>query len=229
MINALPTAWTIRGVTLLVIALCVLALARGSPTTAAHLWGLQGDIVIGVNALVLALTFPPIFRFVHRWTWAHLWWFPLLDGKWNVELWSNWPRVQAMLSAARGDAPSFDALTEELPPETTKPVHLEATITSSLFEVQMEMCIPGTERGSKTVFMRPQWRRPERPCITYVYEQVDHALVPVTDVPRHLGAGVLTYHKEADELRGEYWTQRQASKGLNTAGTLILKRSAAPH
>lgn len=225
MINALPTAWTLRGFTVVVIVLCALAI-RSSPTEAGSLLAQQGKIVLLVNALVLALTFPPIFRFVHRCTWAHLWWFPLLDGQWDVELWSNWPRVQAMAEAARADGPRFDALTQDLPAEAMKSLHLEATITSSLFEVQMHLQVPGTNRGSRTIFMRPQWRKPKPPRITYVYEQEDHAPVSATDVPKHLGAGVLTYDKATDELRGEYWTQRQAAKGLNTAGTLILRRAS---
>jgi hypothetical protein len=102
---------------------------------------------------------------------------------------------------------------------------IEATITSSLFNLQMEIRIPGTQRSSRTVFVRPQWRRPEPPQITYVYEQVDHGQLAVTDAQRHRGAAMLDYDRLAGELRGEYWTNRQGARGLNTAGILVLKRA----
>jgi hypothetical protein len=226
MISALPAAWVVRGTVVAVTLACWAVVYRSSPTAAGAILTEQGTIITGVNAVIFLLTIPPVFRFLHKLTLAHLWWFPLLDGEWDVELWSNWPRVQAMLAAARGDAPHFDALADELPDGAATPIRMTATIESSLFEIEMIMRVPGTERCSRTAVVRP--RRSKPPSMTYVYEQTDHAPVAVTDVPQHLGAGVLTYDKVTGELRGQYWTQRQAARGLNTAGSLILRRRGQP-
>lgn len=225
MINALPTALTVRVFTLLVLAFCAVVLALSSQSTAGDLIAAQGMVVLGVNVVVFILTIRPAFLWLHRVTWARLWWFPLLDGTWDVTVWSNWPLVQATLAAARRETPAFDPLTQELASGPPEPIAMTAEIKSSLFGIEMTMEVPGTKRGSRTVFVRPQWCRPGLPTLTYVYEQTDHKPVAVTDVPQHFGAGVLKYHSESDEMRGEYWTQRQGSKGLNTAGTLLMRRA----
>jgi len=226
MINALPTTLTVRVFTLLVVALCAIAVGLSSTSEASQLIAAQGWVVLGVNLVVFLLTLRPVFLFCHKVTFAKHWWFPLLDGEWTVTLWSNWPQVRATLAAAQGEAPRFDPLTQEPPSDPAQPITMTAEITSSLFGIEIRMDVPGTERGSRTIFVRPQWCKPSLPTLTYVYEQTDHQPVTVTDVPQHLGAGVLKYHPEVDELRGEYWTQRQGSKGLNTAGSLLLRRSS---
>lgn len=224
MINALPTALTVRVFTLLVVALCAIVVALSSAPGASQLIAAQGLVVLGVNLVVFLLTLRPVFLWCHKVTFAKHWWFPRLDGAWEVTVWSNWPLVRATLAAARGDAPRFDPLTQGAPMGPAQPITMTADIKSSLFGIEIKMDVPGTERGSRTIFVRPQWCRPSLPTLTYVYEQTDHQPVAVTDSPQHLGAGVLKYHPESDELRGEYWTQRQGNKGLNTAGTLLLRR-----
>ncbi|WP_421934402.1 hypothetical protein [Phenylobacterium sp.] len=224
MINALPTAWTVRALVFVVVALCASVIWLHSPTDAGRLLAAAGAIVMTVNVLILLLTVRPVFGRFHRWTQARVWWFPLLDGEWDGEIWSNWARLETTLSAARGGKARFNPLTHDLAEGTEKPTKIEATICSSLFEIVIDTKVPGTNRTSKTLFVRPQWRRPESPRLTYVFEQVDQGPVSATDVPNHLGAGDLIYFAEADELRGQFWTQRQGSKGLNTAGTLVLRR-----
>ncbi|MDE2466682.1 MAG: hypothetical protein KGO02_23645 [Alphaproteobacteria bacterium] len=225
MINALSPAWIVRSISFLVMLAAWASLLRVSPTEAFHLWAQRGTVIGIVNAVIFALTFRPIFLGLYRVTLAKYWWFPLLEGRWEGELHSNWPRIRAMMLAAKGAAPAFDALTDELPSGSEQITRLEATIKCSMFSIELEIRIPGTERASRTVFVRPQWRRPEPPQITYVYDQIDHGQVAVTDAPRHRGAAVLTYDASTGELRGEYWTNRQGAKGLNTAGSLILRRA----
>ncbi len=225
MINALSPAWIVRGITLLVMLVSWASLLRISPTEASHFWAQRSTVIGVVNAVIFLLTFRPIFLALYRLSFADLWWFPLLDGKWTGELRSNWPRVRAMMMAAKGAGPKFDTLTDELPRGDELVTKLEANIKCSLFNMEIEIHLPGTERTSRTVFVRPQWCRPAQPQLTYVYDQVDHGQVAVTDVARHRGAAVLDYDRSMKELRGEYWTNRQGTKGLNTAGSLILRRS----
>jgi hypothetical protein len=206
-------------------AVALASLFRTSHSAAADLWALQGPIIGVVNFIVFLLTLRPVFLRVYKMTWAKLWWFPLLEGQWTGELRSNWPRVHAMMLAAKGAGPHFDALTDELPDGGELITNLDATIRCSLFSIEMEIRIPGTERTSHTVFVRPQWLRPARPQITYVYDQSDQGAVAVTDAPHHRGAACLAYDANTEQLRGEYWTNRQGVKGLNTAGSLILRRT----
>lgn len=225
MIYALSPTHIVRVITLLVMIAAWITLFRSSPAEA-HDFLRQRGIIIGlVNAIVFLLTFRPIFLILYRLTWASHWWFPLLDGRWTGELRSNWPRIEAMMLAAKGARPKFDVLSDELPGSSERVTTLEATIRCSLFYVQIDICIPGTRRTSQTIFARPEWRRPFPPQLAYMYDQADHGSVAVTDAPRHRGAAVLDYDQSTGELRGEYWTNRQATKGLNTAGSLILKRA----
>lgn len=226
MINALPTAITVRFLTVLVVLMCGAVVALSSPSQAGRLVATQGFIVLAMNAVVFLLTIPPIFRWFHKVTKAHLWWFPLLDGEWEATVWSNWPRIDATLSAARGATPPFDPLTQDPPSGVGQPITMNAEIKSSLFGIEIVMTVEGTKRRSRTVFVRPQWCRPSLPMMTYVYKQDDHEPISVTDVQEHFGAGVLEYDPKSDELRGQYWTQRQGGKGLNTAGILVLNRVA---
>lgn len=64
----------------------------------------------------------------------------------------------------------------------------------------------------------------DAPELTYVYEQFDPGPIAVTDTKNHYGAGHLIYNAKQDQFAGEYWTQRNGDRGLNTAGTLVLRR-----
>jgi hypothetical protein len=224
MINALSPAWIVRVLTLLVGAVALASLFFVSHKDASDLWAVRGTVIGVANVFIFLLTLRPVFLALYRLTWADRWWFPLLDGRWTGELRSNWPRVQAMMLAAKGGGPRFDALADELPGGGEQITQLEATISCSLFGIEMEIDVPNSERTSRTLFVRPQWCRPARPQIAYVYEQVDHGQVGVTDAARHRGSAVLEYDRARDEWRGEYWTNRQGTKGLNTAGVLIFRR-----
>lgn len=225
MINALSPAWIVRGLSTLVMIFAWGSLFFSSPQEANHLWAARGTIIGAVNAFVLVMTFRPVFLWAYKLTRADLWWFPLLEGNWTGELRSNWPRIQAMMVAAKGEGPRFDALTDEIPGGGEQIVKLEATIRCSLFNVEIEIRVPGTERTSRSIFVRPQWCRPAPPQIAYVYEQADHGHLAVTDAPRHRGAALLEFNSSTGELRGDYWTNRQGARGLNTAGTIIFRRS----
>jgi hypothetical protein len=226
MINALSPTWIVRALSILVLVLAGGSLAIRAPTAAISLWEYGDAIVSMVSLGVLMLTLRPVFLFLYRHSFADRWCFPLIDGEWSGELRSNWPRVHAMMLASKGERSPFDTLSDELP-DGELVTRLEATVTCSLLDIVMEVRIPDSKRFSRTIFVRPQWIRPSAPVITYVYDQVDHGDIAVTDAPRHRGSGVLEYDRSSDQLRGEYWTNRQASKGLNTAGSVIFSRKMA--
>jgi len=149
-----------------------------------------------------------------------------LDGEWEGELHSNWPRIRAMMEAARGDRPAFDALSSDLPDGLpSEPVRLSATITSGLLDFKIVMRMSPTRR-SYTVFVKPAWCKPSAPRLYYLYEQTEVGAIETSDISEHRGAAYLDYDPDLDTLHGRYWTERFADRGLNTAGRLILRRAA---
>lgn len=224
MINALPAATVVRAVTVFIVIICALLIFGPQSDQASELVKGMGTVVGLVNAVVLLLTWSPAFRLFHFCTLAKLWWFPLLDGRWRAQAWSNWPVIQATMEAAKGSASPFNPLLDT-PAGDRAPIEMDVVFKSTLLGIDMVMDVPGTRRGSRSIFVRPQWCRPALPTIYYVYRQEDHEPVVPSDAQAHFGAGILQHHPESGELRGTYWTERQHARGLNTAGTIILTRS----
>lgn len=176
------------------------------------------------------LNIPFVFGLFHRLLFARYWMFPRLDGKWKAKLCSNWPRIERTFETARSGGPPFDAVTGELTltEEARRYVEADVTISSSLFLIAMTLRPAGSQRTSRTRFVRPLWLRPDRPELSYVYEQEDQLPVALTDAPEHFGAGIIRYDADTKELFGRYWNDRRADAGLNTAGTIRLARVVPP-
>ena len=156
--------------------------------------------------------------------------FPLLDGRWEAQLYSNWPLIRRTYETAKAGGPAFDALIDHLTDEEQRErnVKAEVIITSSLFLISMTLRPVGSERVSRTRFVRPLWRRPELPELSYVFQQEDFGPVANTDERKHFGAGIVSYDPDTGDLRGEYWNNRREDAGLNTAGTIRMKRMPEP-
>lgn len=229
MIFALDRGVFLKIIVSLVVGIVALIGLMGSGISSSAIWATRGTIGTVVGLIVLVLCIPSFFRFLHRITFAKLWMFPLLDGEWDAVICSNWPRIRRTYEAARGAAPHFNALSDDLTPEEEAEclTRVRVTIESTLLTISIKVQPNGTERVSRTIFVRPVWRRPALPELTYVYEQADPLPVPATDTKRHFGAGVLTYDRDSDVISGEYWTQRKDEAGFNTAGTITMQRSGA--
>ena len=178
--------------------------------------------------LVSLLCIPRVFRLFHWVTFAKYWMFPSLDGEWTAELYSNWPLIKRMYNAAKNGGPAFDSRTDkdkltkkEKAEELTR---ADVTITSSLFFITMVLRPVGTDKKSRTRFVRPLWIKPDQPELSYVFKQVDPLPIEATDEREHFGAGIIEYDDVTKELSGCYWTDRSESAGLNTAGTIIMKK-----
>lgn len=197
----------------------------GTPT---EIWGYRGAALLVVNGIVLALCIPQVFAVAHRLTFARYWFFPLLDGVWDAEIRSNWPRVRKTFEAARTRGPRFDAMMDALSTneEAESIVQAKVTIRSSLVAISIKVEPIGKTRISRTRFAMPQWRKPDLPELSYVYEQTDTGTIEQSDSRRHSGAGVVTYDPDTEVIAGEYWTARSESYGLNTAGSIKMTRRA---
>jgi len=227
MIYALNPTVIIRWIALLTLGIAVGTVWLSSPGAAHALWSLKSYVLAVPSAIVFSLTLRPVFRVAHRLSLAKAWLFPMLDGQWEGEVHSNWPRIKAMMEAARGDGPTFNALSDPTPTDpVAAPVPITARIESGLLDFRITLTMSPTRR-SHTIFVKPERRPTGRPRLYYVYRQEESGTVEVSDASQHQGAAYLDYDSETDSLSGAYWTERQGELGLNTAGRIRLWRRSA--
>ena len=223
MILALPRSLILSILVSLVIGLVVILVGLDVVRTPADLMKRSSQIVTALTCLSLLLNWTPALRFVHWATLGRIWWFPWLAGKWRAEIRSNWPKIERLYEAAKGSAAPFDALSEPITEADEKVTGADVMIKVGLFEIEIEIMPDGTKKSSTTDFVRPSWDKPKRPKLSYVYQQVDPLPVAPTDTRMHSGAGIVEVMSNG-ELRGEYWTNRKGENGLNTSGTIIIRR-----
>lgn len=207
---------------MIVLIICAMLLVEN--LSALEVWEARGTVIVGVNILVLAMCHPAVYGVIHRITLADFWLFPRLDGDWDAEISSNWPRIRRTYEAARSKKEQFDAMSDPLGPadETDRVTKAKVTIKSSLLTIEMRLEPENSKRNSTTRFVRPLWNPPLQPELTYVFQQIDPNPVAVTDEPEHFGAGLLHYDAVSKSLVGQYWTQRAERSGFNTAGRIML-------
>lgn len=206
------------------LAAAALLMEIGYAETPSEIMSRRGIILLALNALILLLCWRPALKAIHWATFASKWWFPWLDGEWQAEIRSNWPKVKAMYESARGKGPRYDALTAPAPDDEKTLTLASVSIKTTLLEITIEIVPEGTHKISRTRFVRPRWAKPDRPELSYVYEQEDHTTPAHLDAQLHFGAGVIKYFENSDQIAGEYWTNRRGDVGLNTAGTIIMRR-----
>jgi len=223
MIFALNRSLVISSFVLIVVLICAVLLGYGYADTPNDLLEWSSKIALVISGLIVLLSIRPVLRTLHAVTFAKYWWFPWLDGEWRAEIRSNWPKVERMYLAAKQETAKFDAMTA--PPATADELVTMAfvTIESSLFGMSIEITPDGTNKISRTRFVRPRWARPDRPELSYVYLQTDPTLLASTDARQHYGAGIVEFIEKTGELTGHYWTNRNAEAALNTAGTIVMK------
>ena len=173
---------------------------------------------------------------VWRWIWKKVpslnrWVFPDLNGVWDVELCSNWPRQLQLLELAmaldrRIDMRMCDV--EDLAP--LSPIHLRAEIRQTWWDFEMVLCNPRGDTPidrSNTISVDP-FRRAgmQPPGICYFYEQ-QNATDNVSDDTMFFGAAKLTYDFKHDQLEGLAWTARMWRRAINTAGPITFRRHTA--
>lgn len=153
------------------------------------------------------------------------WVFPDLNGIWLGTTGSNWPTIKKMFEAAQAHRTIDKIDKDELhsTPEQHDAIALQ--ITASLFSIKLAAGLSSTDGQSCSVTAKP--RRDQhsgRIHLNYVYEQSTPD-PSITDGDQHMGAAELTI--DLDDLEkgeGVYWTRRSWKIGLNTAGSLELRR-----
>ncbi len=166
--------------------------------------------------------------------WRALWLFPLirkrlplLDGEWRGVQTSNWPIIQALKDGAKSPRRGIDVDDAATDFPALLNTEVEVTIASTFFTIRMDLQTAGTGYQNSTLkaaVLTPETDK-ARGRLTYVFE----GRVPIprsTDVDRFDGAADLDIRQDTGGLTlgGCVWTNRNWSKGLNTAGRIVLRR-----
>lgn len=181
--------------------------------------------------LLNAMLWDPVWRFLwKKYPRLQKTFFPDLNGKWEVELFSNWPRQLQILEAANSSNTIIDMRTcpaEELAQLT--PIRLEAKICQNWWKFEMKLYNPEKNtpiEKSNTISVDPFPKDGFRnPGICYFYEQ-ENTTSNLADDNRFYGAARLEYDFEEDQLVGHAWTMRKWERAINTAAKLKFTRIA---
>lgn len=161
----------------------------------------------------LLIIFVP--QFCWQWAWArwpklNTWIFPNLNGTWETETRTNFDVI------ARHH-PDF----RDVDPDTFKnPIHGKFKIVQDLFHISIRFDSSDGYSTSKTMIVEPQKNlQTGEFSLTYVYRN-DTQNPKKSDEQFHFGAAYLEISHDFKTMSGRYWTNRNASKGHNTAGTI---------
>ncbi|HEY9211801.1 MAG TPA: hypothetical protein VIQ29_02980 [Ancylobacter sp.] len=198
-------------------ALVCLAVALGwiyciPPEGLAGVWRIGTSTVAGLGTVVALFGQTAIFPCICRLPFIRNW-FPPIDGKWRAELHSNWSTIQQRGSAGAAAQP-------------LAPLTASVTIIARLFYIRMNLTSENRYSVSKTVFVRAS-RDDEDGSVMLHYLYRNTTKLPlVTDSDCHDGAANLTVERDGKNIwmDGVYWTNRNWHQGLNTAGTIVLRR-----
>ncbi|WP_039011214.1 hypothetical protein [Pseudomonas brassicacearum] len=169
-------------------------------------------VAVGVSTIVLlGVGQTPMFPWICKLPFLRNF-FPPIDGDWLVTIRSNWNVVRQL-----SGQPTGAALFEK---------QGKVTITSRLFGIRMKFQSDDKYSKSSTTIVGVR-RDPEHGTIELNYSYLNVTRNPeVTDSGCHLGSARLEVH-DGDggvTLDGEYWTNRNWNKGLNTAGMIFFER-----
>lgn len=140
--------------------------------------------------------------------------FPPIDGEWDVTLQSNWGAIERL----RGNLEVEEKITRQG----------KVKIFSRFFRVRMQFEAKDRYSKSSTVCVAIQ-----RDCqhgtieLDYIYENLT-SNPKISDCSRHNGAARVQVRDENGQLsmEGVYFTDRNWSHGLNTAGYISFERTA---
>jgi hypothetical protein len=138
--------------------------------------------------------------------------FPDIDGTWEGQMDSNWPVI-----AERSGLPAGNG------GRKTATVYIRAR----LLHISLKLETHDHYSSSRTVCVRLTRDDEHGDCrLWYVYDNVTRK-PEATDTERHYGCAYLEPKSDGRgglRLDGAYWTNRNWEKGLNTAGSITLKR-----
>lgn len=155
--------------------------------------------------------------------------YPDLNGVWVGDLRSNWPVIERMAKAAKGEVASFDPFGSANGDATElQAVPIILRIEADWFTISAVMERDTRYSDSETIAVNPiRAVGGGAHRLSYVFRNRTPDPLP-TDCSHHLGAALLDVVWGASpRLEGTVWTERNWRKGMNTAGLLSLTRVSA--
>lgn len=154
-----------------------------------------------------------------------------LNGDWTAELQSNWPIVEEAINAAQKKGQTFDVFDDATLPNLLE-LSFDVTIKQSWFRTDVEFFPNETSPllESKTVSVEFFKAENGTKSMAWVFEvknkSKNGSRLAITDEQNYLGAAKLTLSEDGCELSGEFWQNRSWHRGLNAAGSIVLKRKS---
>lgn len=176
--------------------------------------------------LIIAIGQSPVFKWIWQCKLIQKLFFPYIHGKWSGTISSNWGVLAALRDAAtdKGRALNINELNYKNVGGFVKEVDVE--IEATLLHISMKLIPRDVYSDSFTVLLKPVKNGENGyPRLYYMYKSV--VRVPhSTDTSTHFGAAWMDVIDDGHELtiRGVYWTDREWTKGINTAGELNIKK-----
>jgi hypothetical protein len=189
------------------------------PTTVAEWWRLISGAVGTTALMTWALGHSPLFPWICRLPLINKL-MPDLDGEWTGQLESNWDLIRRRYTIS-GRPSSAAAPDDE---EVKKSVRVR--IRARLFFVSLALATDDGYSESETLSVSVLSNEQSgRARLCYIYRNTTRKPVS-SDSDAHLGAAYLDYYQETPaRLEGPYWTNRNWTQGLNTAGVIRLQKS----
>lgn len=235
----IPTKLKISVLVALILFLLVMyALYFKAANNSPHLFGPNiffdafGWIVSFLGILLVLLGYEKPWALVARPALLRFFGIPPMLGEWRGTIRSNYPRLDALRTSARevdserkdADSPSFI----DDHPLLVREASLQ--IVASLWKIKVVLVTgPAGDlhQGirSESVVSRAIRTSEGNIEVWYVYRAVNHEEPTGNDSRDHLGAAILNFGLNG--CSGVYWTERNWSKGMNTAGRLTFSLQEA--
>lgn len=148
--------------------------------------------------------------------------FPNIDGKYVMEVASNWSVVEAK---HQGRDVQLTEDNQAALFERTGTLTIKARLLSIDVEVEMD---DDYLRSESVVASLRREGSSQRPALFYIF-QSDITIPKDSDSSAHYGAAKIPvpHDRKPLVLKGNYWTNRNWQNGLNTAGAIKLTRIGA--
>lgn len=186
-------------------------------------------VVLIVQGVISLAFLTPLWRVV----WKLLpqlnrWFYPDLSGEWDIELHSNFSRIEAVLDAAFDTSTTLDM--RHCPADALPPLQLgrlRAKVTQSWVGMDMEVWSPdgtGPIEQSETIIVEPFRGRQGRHGLGYIFEQDNETDTPSDAACFRGAAWIVRDRKDPNVLHGRMWNDRMWRRGMNTAANVRLTR-----
>lgn len=190
--------------------------------------GLSWTVMI-VQLVIATIFVTPLWRLIWRLIpKLNDWFYPDLNGEWDVVGNSNWSRIELLLDAANRRAPGIDM--RHVPESQLPPLHqtlMRAKISQSWLRMNILLWNPtgqGPIKESKTLLIEPFRGADGRHGLGYIFEQ-ENVTAVVSDDRTFKGAGwVVRDREDPNVLCGQMWSDRVWRRGMNTAAEIRFTR-----